>query len=224
MNTPNGRYGDLAAQLLGETRRATAPREMLQYNSELVQSIIREQTLLESVILDALAKMDLHAMAVDDAVLVSPEVVIYQTIILRNKRCLLAYHHHRLERLKDIYWAVGGALPLLLATAAEPTAASTTPPHPDIRSKLSPHEVDFLRAYNTSVQALQSKEHAYGDIDLFAPISTPPKHLNMHVEVVRECGMIQTEIGALDLKKGQRMWVRRADVEYLITQGFLAEV
>ncbi|KAI0670103.1 hypothetical protein C8Q78DRAFT_1039245 [Trametes maxima] len=176
-----------------------------------------------------------------------PTILLYQTAILRNKRCLLAYHHHRIEFLKDLYWSVGGALPLLLslppaaananaaetANAGAQAAGSGTAPQ-DVRSKLSPHEVDFLRSYAASLLTLRTEafssaaEGAAGpglteDIDLLAPISHPPKDLQVLVRVVHDCGIVHTELGAIDFKRGHRFMVRRSDIEHLIVQGYLEE-
>ena len=187
-------YGDLATQLVLEARRSTANDMLLKYNGELVRSIIREQREL-----DRLA----------DTPDVTPAMLIFQTAILRNKRCLLAYHRHRLDRLRDMYWAVGGALPHLLS-------------NPDIRSKLSPHEVDFLRGYGASV--MDYRAGFSNELDITASITHPPKDLHVLVRVVRDCGVIQTELGSIDFQKGQRFMVRRADIEHLIVQGYLEQL
>ncbi|KAF8128347.1 hypothetical protein EV363DRAFT_1400540 [Boletus edulis] len=187
-------YGDLATQLVLESRRSIANDLLLKYNGELVRSILREQREL-----DKLA----------DSPDVTPAMLIYQTAILRNKRCLLAYHKHRLDRLRDMYWAVGGALPHLLS-------------NPDIRSKLSPHEVDFLREYSASV--MDYRAGFSNELDITASITQPPKDLHVLVRVARDCGVIQTELGSIDFQKGQRFMVRRADIEHLIVQGYLEQV
>ncbi|TBU49720.1 hypothetical protein BD309DRAFT_757532 [Dichomitus squalens] len=247
-------YGDLATQLLTESRRSTATNTLLKYNDVLVRSIIREQRDLEAAIEAALAHSAAPAPDADpDATLgddgprnqkgenaYMPTVLLYQTAILRNKRCLLAYHHHRVEFLKDLYWSVGGALPLLLSLAPAPApaaadasaggAASAAPQ--DIRSKLSPHEVDFLRSYAASLLTLRTEAFSSAsgagaglteDVDLLAPISYPPKDLQVHVRVVRDCGIVHTELGAIDFKRGHRFLVRRSDIEHLIVQGYLEE-
>lgn len=225
MSVSTRQYGDLATQLVVESRRSTATDTLLKYNDVLVRSIIREQRQLETLIQDAMAKLNNDdIMEVDDATNITPDIILYQTIILRNKRCLLAYHHHRIERLKDLYWSVGGALPLLLSTSNAASGSAQNASGGDIRSKLSPHEVDFLRAYNTSLLDFRSGVFAAEEIDLFAPISKPPKDLHVLVRVVRDCGVIQTEVGAIDFRRGQRFLVRRADVEHLIVQGYLEEV
>ncbi|EEB98192.1 hypothetical protein MPER_02343 [Moniliophthora perniciosa FA553] len=133
----------------------------------------------------------------------------HQNAISKNKRCLFAYHSHRVDRLRDMYWSVGGALPHILSTQ-------------DIRSKLSPHEVDYLRQYNNSVMEFRS-EFSH-ELDVTASITNPPKDLHVLVHVVKDCGVIQTELGSIDFQKGQRFMVRRADIEHLIVQGYLEEV
>jgi GINS complex subunit 1 len=100
-----------------------------------------------------------------------------------------------------MYWAVGGALPHILSNK-------------DIRSKLSPHEVDYLRQYNSSVMEFRS-EFSH-ELDITASITNPLKDLHVLVSVVRDCGMIQTELGSIE--------IRRADIEHLIVQGYLEEV
>ena len=49
-------YGDLATQLLTESRRSTATNTLLKYNDVLVRAIIREQRDLEARIEAALAR------------------------------------------------------------------------------------------------------------------------------------------------------------------------
>ncbi|KAG2138430.1 uncharacterized protein EDB93DRAFT_724554 [Suillus bovinus] len=175
--TDTRQFGDLATQLIAESRRSTLTDTLLKYNDNLVRSIIREQRDLEKM--------------TETSQNVTPAMLIFQTTIVRNKRCLLAYHKHRMDRLRDMYWTAGGALPHILSNQ-------------DIRSKLSPHEVDFLRQYTS--------------------ITHPPKDLHVLVHVIRDCGIIQTELGTINFQKGQRFMVRRADIEHLIVQGYLEEV
>ncbi|KAJ8080578.1 DNA replication protein psf1 [Marasmius tenuissimus] len=193
-------FGDLASQLVMESRRSTQTDTLLKYNDSLVRSIIREQRDLEKAA-DGLLLSVINVPP--------PALIIIQTAINRNKRCLLAYHSHRVDRLRDLYWSVGGALPHILSTQ-------------DIRSKLSPHEVDYLRQYNNSVMDFRS-EFSH-ELDITASITNPPKDLHVLVHVVKDCGVIETELGSIDFQKGQRFMVRRADIEHLIVQGYLEEV
>lgn len=191
-------YGELATQLIMESRRSTSTDTLFKYNDSLVRTIIREQRDLEKA-----------AQALINEGPPPPALLIIQTAINRNKRCLLAYHSHRVDRLRDMYWAAGGALPYILTNQ-------------EIRSKLSPHEVDYLRQYNGSVMEFRS-EFSH-ELDITASITHPPKDLHVSVRVIRDCGVIQTELGSIDFQKGQRFVVRRADIEHLIVQGYLEEV
>ncbi|PPQ69341.1 hypothetical protein CVT24_001636 [Panaeolus cyanescens] len=191
-------YGELATQLLMESRRSTQTDTLSKYNDSLVRTIIREQRDLERA-----AQALMREGAGPD-----PALLIIQTAINRNKRSLLAYHAHRIDRLRDMYWAVGGALPHILS-------------NPDTRSRMSPHEVDYLRQYNSSVMEFRS-EFTH-ELDITASITNPPKDLQVLVRVIRDCGVIQTELGSIDFRKDQRFMVRRSDIEHLIVQGYLEE-
>lgn len=181
-----------------ESRRSTQTDTLLKYNDPLVRQIIREQRDLEKAAGPLEAEQEM-----------SPALLVMQTAITRNKRCLLAYHTHRTDRLRDMYWAVGGALAHILSNQ-------------DIRSKLSPHEVDYLRQYHSSVMEFRSEFS--NELDVTASIINPPKDIHVLVHVVRDCGVIQTELGSIDFQKGQRFMVRKADIEHLIVQGYLEEV
>jgi GINS complex subunit 1 len=196
--TETRQFGELGTQLIMESKRSMTTDTLFKYNDSLVRSLIREQRDLEKAA-EPLSHQDP----------IPPTLFIYQTAIARNKRCLLAYHANRIDRLRDMYWAVGGALPHILSNQ-------------DIRGKLSPHEVDYLRQYNSSVMEFRS-EFSH-ELDITASITHPPKDLHVLVRVVRDCGVIQTESGIIDFKKGHRFMVRRADVEHLIVQHYLEEV
>jgi len=195
-------FGDQALSLIVEARRSTATETLQKYNDEVVRSVQREVRTLHS---------DLAEMVASQAGPTPSQNILcastfYHIGIRRNKRCLLAYHAHRLESLKNLYWASGGALPHILND-------------PEIRSKLSPHEVDFLRGYNNMV--MEYRSDFIDVLDVAAGIYDPPKELTVTVEVVRDCGTIHTENGSIDFQKGQRYKLRRSDVEHLIVQGYL---
>ncbi|KAJ7237008.1 hypothetical protein C8J57DRAFT_1291326 [Mycena rebaudengoi] len=197
-------YGELGTQLVVESRRSTQTDTLLKYNDSLVRSIIREQRDLEK------AAVALVLAAADDPS-PPPALMILQTAIARNKRCLLAYHNHRISFLCTLYWSLGASLPPLLSAEAT-----------NIRARLSPHEVDYLREYHASVMSFRA-EFSH-ELDITAGITDPPKDLHVRVHVVRDCGVIQTESGSIDFRKGRRFMVRRSDIEHLITQGYLEEV
>ncbi|KZV64259.1 GINS complex Psf1 component [Peniophora sp. CONT] len=194
-------FGDLATQLVTEVKRQGD--NLGKYNDNLVRSVIREQRQLDGLLTAALEAAGPNF---DGS---APHALLYQTAIARNKRCLLAYHTFRIDKLKDAYWAAGAALPHILSDAS-------------LRARLAPSEVDWLREYNASVVSLRGEYSA--ELDVAAGVSAPPKDLHVLVRVLRDCGEIQTEAGTIDFKKGQRFMVRRADVEHLVVQGYLQEV
>lgn len=200
-------FGELATQLVVEARRSTATDTLLKYNDQLVRAVIREQRDLDKLITALLAPLS-ASNDPESHIEPPPAVLLYQTALARNKRCLLAYHSQRLERIRDAYWAAGCALPALLGEGPL-----------SLRSALSPHEADYARSYAGSVLAFRSAFAA--ELDIAAGIENPPRDLLIRVHVVRECGVIQTELGAIDFKLGQRFVVRAADVEHLIAQGYL---
>ncbi|EJD08514.1 DNA replication complex GINS protein PSF1 [Fomitiporia mediterranea MF3/22] len=205
MSSDNKQLGDLATQLVTESRRSTATDTLFKYNDTLVRTLIREQRGLEALITNALDSMPDNP----NANQVPPSFIIHQTTLMRNKRCLLAYHQHRMNFLKSLYWSLGGALPPILSNS-------------QIRANLAPHEVDFIREYNTMV--VDFRADFTDELDITSSILHPPKDIHVLVRVVRDCGVIETELGAIDFQKGQRFMVRRADVEHLLVQGYLEEI
>ena len=130
MGSESRQLGDLAIQLVTESRRSTATETLFKYNDPLVRQILREQRHLEELVQTAIESMPLRED--EEGEVLPASVVIHQTTVLRNKRCLLAYHQHRMDFLKTLYWNLGGALPPILS-------------NPALRATLAPHKVDFLR-------------------------------------------------------------------------------
>ncbi|GJJ11371.1 hypothetical protein Clacol_005603 [Clathrus columnatus] len=230
-------FGDLSAALIQESRRASLANALPKYNQQLVHAIIREINFLESA-LDPLVANDNENRTPGELC----SIMIYSTSIAHNRRCLVAYHNHRLEMLRSMYWGTGCALPLTL-----------NPSH--IRPNLLPAEVDFLREYDELVKGFRDEfkgisgdvediggpfhilsislrrgvliqiNHAeLASVDITSDILTPPKDLHVLVRVVKECGTVQTELGAIEFKLGERYSVRRVDIEHLIIQGYLQVV
>ncbi len=202
-------FGDQALALMVEARRSTQTDTLMKYNDELVRNVLREIRMLQADLSSTVASASSGSSLATPSQEVLCASTFYHISIRRNKRCLLAYHAHRLDRLKHLYWSSGAALPHILANS-------------DIRSKMSPHEVDFLREYN--VMMSDYRNDFLDVLDVAAGIIDPPRELRVTVNVLRECGAVQTEGASYDFKKGQRLQVLRSDVEHLITQGFLEVV
>lgn len=109
------------------------------------------------------------------------------------------------------------------STAVEGSASGMETEVPDLRSALSPQEMDFLKGYNNLV--LDYKQDFLDVLDLTAGIDKPPGELMVDVRVVKDAGEVVLEGGErVDFRKGERFRLERSGVERLIVQGFLEEV
>ncbi|PVG01619.1 putative PSF1-part of GINS, replication multi protein complex [Serendipita vermifera] len=207
MSAESQLFGDQAMALVNEARRSIAAGTLSKYNDPLVREVCREMRMLDRDLSNITSAYEMDGSQVPDGIMAAAS--FYHIALRRNKRCALAYQNHRLDKLRELYWGAAGSLAHLLGDQ-------------EARSRLSPHEVDFLRSYNEIVQEYRSD---FEDVlDIIGDVSAPPKELNVVVRVVKDCGTIQTELGPIDFQKGQRFMVRRADIEQLITQGFLEVV
>ena len=126
---------------------------------------------------------------------------VYHNCILRNKRCLLAYHYARMNAIQELRWKTGSIVPL------------------DLKPKLCESELKFFDEYDHIVSEYMEDM----EIDLTADM-VPPKQLLIKVRVLEDCGEIATDTGALVLQKGTTHFVRRRDVEHLIRQDKLMQI
>ncbi|KAG0367268.1 DNA replication complex GINS protein PSF1 [Mortierella sp. AD032] len=136
--------------------------------------------------------------------------LVHQTPLQRNKRILMAYHHQRVEKIKELAWSY-----------------STTQLLPEnLRRLLSPDEVTFFQEYEKSCRNMYTSMDEFVELDLGGVgMTAPPKEVFITVRVIKECGDIVTDSGAvLSLKKNSEHFVKRGDVERLITQGYLKHV
>lgn len=136
----------------------------------------------------------------------------------RNKRCLLAYHKTRTDKLEEMCWNGVDITELTraaMSTASTPSAASTNAAR--TASSLSAEEEQYVHNYSNMLAAFKSH---WTDIDLTGSLE-PPKDIFIDVRVLKDAGEIQTEYGSINLTKNSQFYVRQSDVERLITQGYL---
>jgi len=110
----------------------------------------------------------------------------------RNKRCLLAYHRVRTEKIEEAVWA--GKDPLE-SWSGTPNQGNVEPAEGGAgsagSSNLSPEEEEYARAYGELLAAYKGK---WTDIDLTGSLE-PPRDLFVDVRVLKDAGEIQTEYG-----------------------------
>ncbi|WRT68644.1 DNA replication complex GINS protein PSF1 [Kwoniella shivajii] len=217
-------YGDLALQLVTASHRSTlstTPQLPLpKYALPLILSICLETRQLGQSITSAAETHGQVSLSQDRSLVCN--LTVQHLAARRNKRCLLAYLQTRIGGMKERYWDAGGGLAYLLT---QPSKQNVNPDAdaPDLRSALSPQELDFLRGYNSLM--LDYKSDFLDVLDLTASIDKPPGELMVDVRVLKDAGEVVLEGGErIEFRKGERFRLARSGVERLIIQGFLEEV
>lgn len=106
----------------------------------------------------------------------------------RNKRCLLAYHRVRAEKLERLCWEGKDALETQDSGGFGPNGDVNQSPS---GSSLSAEEEEYFRRYNDMLAAYKGQ---WTDVDLTGSLE-PPKDLFIDVRVLKDAGEIQTEYG-----------------------------
>ncbi len=129
-------------------------------------------------------------------------LLLSQCDILRYKRILISYHRVRLEHLSK----------LMLCLPSFPSS---------VKQHLSKSEGRFQAEYISSLNSILA---TYNNTVSINGRLAPPKSLYTCVRVVKDCGVVQTEFGPLYLNQNSFHYVRKSDVEHLISQGYLLHV
>lgn len=130
----------------------------------------------------------------------------------RDKRCLMAYHKTRTDKLEEMCWA-GIDVAEIQQAAVGPSAGRQN----DATSSLSAEEEQYVHQYSDLLAAYKGQ---WTDIDLAGSLE-PPRDIFIDVRVLKDAGEIQTEYGSITLTKNSQFYVRQGDVERLIQQGYL---
>lgn len=118
----------------------------------------------------------------------------------RNKRCLLAYHRTRTDKLEEMCWSGIDVLERQQQQQAGKAgnADETARMGADgASSSLSPEEEEYVRQYSDLLAAYKGQ---WTDIDLTGSLE-PPKDLFIDVRVLKDAGEIQTEYGSVCMKQ-----------------------
>jgi GINS complex subunit 1 len=206
------------------------------YQTETVRSVTREVRDLDRDVSEILAPFG-GAFDPSANPATAYTLLVHHLCMRRNKRCLLAYHRVRVQRIEEICWSGAVQEDEERMTVGDVEGAGV---HGDVgeRNALSPEEEEYLRGYNDLLAAAKGR---WTDIDLTGSLE-PPKDLFVDVRVLKDAGEIQTEYGyvgsgkmegrasrltlhsAINLTKNSQFFVRQGDVERLIQQGFLQKL
>jgi len=205
-------YGELGNKLVQHAKRMQSLNHLPPYQTEIVRAVAREVRELDKDVARILAPFQgSFDPSADHATACA--LLVDHLCMRRNKRCLLAYHRVRTEKLEELCWKGHDVLerPVLQSDRAPMTTSGGN------QSSLSPEEEEYFRQYGDMLAAYKGQ---WTDIDLAGSLE-PPKDLFIDVRVLKDAGEIQTEYGAITLSKNSQFYVRLGDVERLIAQGFL---
>lgn len=165
------------------------------YQAEIVRAVTREVRDLDKDVTELLEPFQgSFDPAADQATACT--LLVNHLSIRRNKRCLLAYHRTRTDKLEELVWngvdvldlggqqirdgdSGGGAVGARVASGDGAT------------SSLSPQEEEYVRQYGDLLAAYKGQ---WTDIDLTGSLE-PPRDLFIDVRVLKDAGEIQTEYG-----------------------------
>ncbi|KAH6615166.1 DNA replication complex GINS protein PSF1, partial [Boeremia exigua] len=190
-------------------KRTLALPALPPYQPELIRTTTREVRDLDSSIAALLAP---YAGSFNPSS--SPDtacaLLVAHLCMRRNKRCLLAYHKVRVEKLEGFCWEGVDVAETHQKSAGEGGAGVG-------ESSLAPEEEEYVRLYGELLAAYKGR---WTDVDLTGSLE-PPRDLFIDVRVLRDAGEIQTEYGSITLTRNSQFYVRHGDVERLIQQGYL---
>ncbi|KAF2859842.1 GINS complex, Psf1 component [Piedraia hortae CBS 480.64] len=220
-------YGDTCLPLMNETVRLPSLPQLPPYNSGVVRTSVKEVRDLDGENMSLLSPFNSsHARSsqgIQSSGFVPSQdpatacaLLVNHLAMRRNKRCLLAYHRGRVEKIEGTLWGGSGGANHRVTAARVPSGAQGTPS----TANLSSEEEQYMQNYGNLLAAMKG---AWTEIDLTGDLA-PPRDVHVDVRVLKDAGEIQTEYGSLSLVKNSQLFVRLLDVEGLIERGFLERI
>lgn len=159
------------------------------YQTEIVRSVTREVRDLDKDVAELLEPFQgSFDPSADQAVACT--LLVNHLSMRRNKRCLLAYHRTRTDKLEELVWNGSDVVDLSGQQIREGAASSGGD---GATSSLSPQEEEYVRQYGDLLAAYKGQ---WTDIDLTGSLE-PPRDLFIDVRVLKDAGEIQTEYGSV---------------------------
>lgn len=164
------------------------------YQTELVREVTREVRDLDKDVANILAPFQ-GSFNPSDEPAAACAVLVNHLCMRRNKRCLLAYHRVRSDKLEGLCWSGKDVLDQAQQAMngfrqgnGDPSGMST---EAGSTNSLSPEEEEYTRQYSDLLAAYKGQ---WTDIDLTGSLD-PPRDLFIDVRVLKDAGEIQTEYG-----------------------------
>lgn len=209
-------YGEQAQKLILDAKRTQNLPHLPPYRTEIVRSVVKEVRDLDKSNSQLLAPYSTSQTQSSDGTQIKSSfnpaddpatacsLLVNHLCMRRNKRCLLAYHRVRSDKLEQMCW---DGVDILEQQHGKEGS----------KSSLSPEEEQYVHQYSDLLSAYKGQ---WTDIDLTGSLE-PPRDLFIDVRVLKDAGEIQTEYGSITLTKNSQFYVRQGDVERLIQQGYL---
>ncbi|KAI9894132.1 MAG: DNA replication protein psf1 [Vezdaea aestivalis] len=188
-------YGELGLKLVQHAKRTQSLAHLPPYQTELVRGVTREARDLDGIVNNMTENQ-----TADVNPLADPSVACFLLVnhlsMRRNKRCLLAYHRVRSDRLEEMCWNGVDVLEQNPsgrdgAMAGSSGRGGELGAEGENSSSLSPEEEEYVRQYSDLLAAYKGQ---WTDIDLTGSLE-PPRDLFIDVRVLKDAGEIQTEYG-----------------------------
>jgi len=172
-------------------KRTQALAHLPPYQTEIVRAMTREVRDLDKDVSNILAPFE-GSFNPSSEPATACSVLVNHLCIRRNKRCLLAYHRVRSDKLEEICWSGKDVLDLEQHAAIQGNGeGSSMASEAGSQSSLSPEEEEYVRQFGEMLAAYKGQ---WTDIDLTGSLE-PPKDLFIDVRVLKDAGEIQTEYG-----------------------------
>lgn len=216
-------YGDQGNKLVIDAKRIQNLAHLPPYAATTVRAVTKEVRDLDRDVAGLLAPYNTGSSQASDGTAIKSSfnpaddpataciLLVNHLSMRRNKRCLLAYHRTRTDKLEQMCWQGLDVLEAQQVGRGGATAGS---------SSLSAEEEMYFHQYSDLLAAYKGQ---WTDIDLTGSLD-PPKDIFIDVRVLKDAGEIQTEYGSITLTKNSQFYVRQGDVERLIQQGYLQKL
>ncbi|KAG8533340.1 DNA replication protein psf1 [Bacidia gigantensis] len=212
-------YGGLGLKLAQDAKRTQALPNLPSYQTELVRGMTKEVRDLDKDVSATLAPYAGTFNPSQDPP-VAASILVNHLCMRRNKRCMLAYHRVRTDKLEEMCWAGRDILEETTRPGSDARQALGSTGTDANSNSLSPEEEEYVRQFSDMLAAYKGE---WTDIDLTGSLE-PPRDLFIDVRVLKDAGEIQTEYGAITLTKNSQFYVKQGDVERLIAQGYLQKL
>lgn len=215
-------YGEQANKLVADAKRTQNLPHLPPYASITIQAVTKEVRDLDRENAEILSKYNSSSTQSSDGTQIKSSfnpaedpatacsLMVNHLSMRRNKRCLLAYHRTRTDKLEEMIWNGQDVFSARPNAGAGGEAAANA-------SSLSAEEEQYVHQYS---ELLAQYKGQWTDIDLTGSLE-PPSEIFVDIRVTKDAGEIQTEYGSLNLTKNSQFFVRKGDVESLIQQGYV---